>query len=152
MKIEHLAFDNLNSLAGHFEVDFLHPDLSNGGIFVISGPTGAGKTTLLDAIAYALYGRSPRLARTSAKENNLMSDGAHLCSAQVIFEHKGRRFIASASQKRKLRRGENADPFAAPIRQLEELYPDNKVTLISNKISQVDKLIPDITGLSYEKF
>ena len=46
MKIEQLRFRNLNSLAGEWVIDFTDRELSDEGIFLITGPTGAGKTTI----------------------------------------------------------------------------------------------------------
>ena len=37
-------------------IDF--SQLSQSGLFLISGETGAGKTTILDAMSYALYNQS----------------------------------------------------------------------------------------------
>ena len=43
MRILKLEFENLNSLAGKWTIDFTHPDYARShDIFVIHGPTGAG--------------------------------------------------------------------------------------------------------------
>ncbi|GAA6754926.1 SMC family ATPase [Thermus thalpophilus] len=41
-------------------------DFSDVELFAITGPTGSGKSTLLDAMAFALYGRVPRVGRNVA--------------------------------------------------------------------------------------
>ena len=45
MKIKKLIIENINSLYGHFEINFEAKDFSSG-IFAITGPTGSGKTTI----------------------------------------------------------------------------------------------------------
>ena len=50
MRILQIRFQNLNSLAGAWEIDLTHPAYDANGIFAITGPTGAGKTTILDAV------------------------------------------------------------------------------------------------------
>ena len=65
MRILHIRFQNLNSLAEEWEIDLTHPAFVADGIFAITGPTGAGKTTILDAIYLALYDRTPYSDRKS---------------------------------------------------------------------------------------
>ena len=73
MRILHIRFQNLNSLAGEWEIDLTDPAFIADGIFAITGPTGAGKTTILDAVCLALYGRTPRLPRVTKNGNEIMS-------------------------------------------------------------------------------
>lgn len=152
MRIEKLSFDNINSLAGHFEVDFTHPSLADSGIFLITGPTGAGKTTLLDAIAYALYGRTPRQGKATATENGLMSHGTNYCKATVQFEHAGRRFLVSSEQRRTKREGA-AKPFGAPARSIGEIMPDGQLRPLASQIKPVENFVLQYSGnLSFENF
>lgn len=54
----------LLELTGFRSYDRAEVDWEAHDVVVISGATGAGKTSLLDAIAFALYGRTPESART----------------------------------------------------------------------------------------
>jgi exonuclease SbcC len=52
----------------------------------VVGPIGAGKSTILDAIAFALFGRTPRVQRETRSLINQLSDAAHV---QLTFEVDG---------------------------------------------------------------
>lgn len=150
MRIEKLSFCNINSLAGKFEIDFTHPELAGPGIFAITGPTGAGKTSILDAIAFALYGKSPRQRGVSKGSNELMSHGTTHCFAEVQFEQGGQHYVARAEQKR-ARRGAN-NPFSEARYELRRLAADGKEELLTNSKREFDRLVPQYTGLSFNNF
>ena len=61
MRILHIRFQNLNSLAGEWEIDLTDPAFVADGIFAITGPTGSGKTTILEC------SRQPKISRFSSE-------------------------------------------------------------------------------------
>lgn len=155
MKLLRLSFSNLNSLAGDFCIDFEHPQLADAGIFIIAGPTGSGKTTILDAVTYALYGETSRLGSFSQTRNELMSRSAQSCSAELLFEKvcegRRRRFRVSTAQKR-TRRASSATPYGPEQRRLTEILPGGAEVVLSEKSGDVDELVVEICGLSYDDF
>ena len=50
MKILSLRFENINSLKGHWHIDFEKSPFDDNALFAITGPTGAGKTTILRSV------------------------------------------------------------------------------------------------------
>ena len=100
MRIEVIRLTNLNSLAGAWEIDLTDPVYGAEGIFAITGPTGAGKSTILDAAALALYGRTPRLDKVNKSENEIMTRGCGVASAEVIFSTGSGRYRAEWHQNR----------------------------------------------------
>lgn len=95
MKLLRLAFQNIHSFEGPFEIDFEAKPLKNCGLFVIVGATGAGKTTLLDAITLALFRRTARLGevvdRHIEEQGGILSHlpGVLSCFCEVDYEAKG---------------------------------------------------------------
>ena len=75
MKILAIRGKNLASLSATFEIDFQTEPLASAGLYAITGPTGSGKSTLLDALCLALYERTPRLMKASAKGETIPDVG-----------------------------------------------------------------------------
>lgn len=148
MKIEKLEFENINSLAGKFTIDFTNPALAGDGIFVITGPTGAGKTTLLDAISFALYGKTARQSGVSDTHNELMTHGCKSCMARVTFSHAGKRYAVSTEHSRTTRA---QYPFQKHVNRLfEEL--DAEGHAVSTAKKDVTPEVVRCTGLTFANF
>ncbi|CUB03977.1 SbcC/MukB-like Walker B domain-containing protein [Marinomonas fungiae] len=145
MKICSLRFENLNSLKGKWFIDFEAEPFKDAGIFAITGPTGAGKSTLLDAICLALYHQTPRVS-VSQSDNEVMTRHTGYCSAEVVFEVKGKRYVSSWEQKRARNK---PDGNLQPI-QCSLSVSDGEV--LADKIAQKQAQIADITGLDFARF
>ncbi len=148
MKIEQLRFRNLNSLAGEWVIDFTDRELSDEGIFLITGPTGAGKTTILDAITLALYGQTPRLSSISTGGNENMSRQQVNCFSEVIFSAGGKRYRALWSQRRA--RGKADGRLQAPYREFEDMTgaPGKPI----DKIREVSRAVLEAVGMDFDGF
>ena len=94
MKIKKLIIENINSLYGHFEINFEDKSFANG-IFAIIGPTGSGKSTILDAISLALYGETPRIKGGKETMLEIVSHGASSALSELTFEADGNDYMAS---------------------------------------------------------
>ena len=121
MKILKVAFQNINSLAGRWKIDFTSPDFRDG-LFLIAGDTGAGKTSILDAITLALFGRTARVDISQA-HNEVMTRGQRECSATVTFACSEGIYCAGLKQQRTMQRqGREANaPFRPVQRSLAKL-------------------------------
>ena len=79
-----LRMSGLRSYRSEVTIDFGDP-----GLIAIVGDTGAGKSSILEAIFFALYGGCTWDHRATAP---LISDGASLMQAELVFLAEGRRW------------------------------------------------------------
>lgn len=146
MKILRLAFSNINSLQGKWELDFQQEPFLSNGLFAITGPTGAGKTTILDAICLALYHETPRL-QVSKSANELMTRNTAECFAEVEFDVKGKGYRAYWGQ----RRAKNS--AQGNLQEMKvELAEIATGQILSSQIKIKKQLVAEITGLDFSRF
>jgi exonuclease SbcC len=146
MKILSIGIENIHSLSGYHAIDFTKEPLVSTGLFAITGPTGAGKSSLLDGLSLALYGKTARYVEGNAKVEAVMTKHQGYSRAEVEFEVGGIKYRALWELKRAHKRADGAVQQA-----IRYIYgPDNQV--LAQKINEADRLIQEITGLSYNQF
>lgn len=147
MRILGIRFQNLNSLAGEWQIDLTHPDYTSNGIFAITGPTGSGKTTILDAVSLGLYGRTPRLDKVTKTTNEIMSRQAGVCFAEVTFETQKGRYRCHWSQHRARKK---PDGELQPAKH--EIADARTGEILENKLNSVAGVVEKVTGMDFDRF
>lgn len=152
MKLLTLNFNNLNSLKGHWHIDFTHQDF-NDGIFAIIGKTGSGKTTILDAICLAIYGRTPRIKEITSAQNDIMSMDQGDCHAQVQLEMDGKMYRFFWGQHRaRHKAGGNLQAIKREISEIAHIHDNNAKPLDLKKQSDFNDKAIEILHMDFEQF
>ena len=156
MKILKVEFENINSLAGQWCIDFTDPSYSelDHSLFVISGKTGMGKTSILDAITLALYGATPRqgLVYNGNDGNAVMTSDKGNCFARVTYKCQKGVFVSEWNQRRAR---DKADGNLQPAQG--EIYPvdDPQQKVFSGRTGangELGKANAEIIQLDYSQF
>ncbi len=148
MKIKQLEFENINSLSGHWKIDFTDKIFDDfGRLFTISGPTGAGKTTILDAICLALYARTPRQETVNKKGNEVMTWGETSCYSKVTFESDGKTYVCGWEQS--YTRNNTLNDYKRSLFLVED---DGTEKNLGGTKKDLYNQIVKIIGLDFEQF
>ncbi len=152
MRLLKLEFENVNSLAGQWSIDFGHPAFEREGLFAIVGPTGSGKTSILDAISLALYGKTARQEKaTTAELGEVMTHDTTRCSSKISFVGvDGGKYRAEWSIARKTtRKGTDGGVTSSTIR-FYRLEPEEDIT--PQMKDDIAPLIVEKVGLDFAQF
>jgi exonuclease SbcC len=132
-----LRIRNFRSYSGEHVFDFRDRTLVG-----IVGPIGSGKSSLLDAIAFALYGRTPRIgSATTSLINQRAADGSVLLRFEVEGEvwEAVRSLRVKGQSKHALYRYEADAADAEPVERV----------LMEGEVNQ---RIADLLGLDFDAF
>lgn len=150
MRLHHLTVTAFGPFAGTVEVPF--DELSEAGLFLLSGATGAGKTSVLDAVCFALYGDVP--GERSAAKRLRCDQAEQFVAPRVVLEATlaGRRFRLERSPawERPKKRGSGTTTEPAGV-TLSELTGQGW-TPLSSRIDEVGHLVTRLVGMNLTQF
>ena len=150
MRLHHLEATAFGPFADTVAVDF--DQLSDAGLFLLTGATGAGKTSVLDAVCFALYGDVPG-DRNAAKR--LRSDQAAPGLAPCVTLEatlSGRRFriIRSPAWERPKKRGTGTTSQQASVTISERI--GGAWQPLSSRLDETGHLISRLVGMNVTQF
>lgn len=150
MRLHHLEVAAFGPFTGTVSVDF--DQLSEAGLFLLSGATGAGKTSVLDAVCFALYGDVPG-DRSVAKR--LRSDRAPAeVATRVVLEatlaQRRFRITRSPSWERPKRRGAGTTTQQASVVLMEQVGEEWRT--LTTRLDEAGHLVSDLLGMTLTQF
>ena len=150
MRLHHLEVTAFGPFTGTVQVDF--DQLSEAGLFLLSGATGAGKTSVLDAVCFALYGDVPG-DRSVAKR--LRSDRAPAeVATRVVLEatlaQRRFRITRSPSWERPKRRGAGTTTQQASVVLMEQVGEEWRT--LTTRLDEAGHLVSDLLGMTLTQF
>lgn len=153
MRLIRLEFENINSLAGEWVIDFREDAFRCSGMFAITGPTGSGKTSILDAVSLALFGTTPRMndGAKTAEVCQVITKNRGRASARVFFEERGRCYVSSWS--RHIAKSGNIQPPKVRLVELSSAEPDAPIVrVVAEQVREWSAAVKLLTGMNFETF
>lgn len=150
MRLHRLLATAFGPFADTVEVDF--DGLSEGGLFLLAGPTGAGKSSVLDAVCFALYGDVP--GDRSTVKRLRCDQAAPDVAPTVVLEAtlSGRRFRIERSPawERPKKRGTGTTVQQASVCLSER--EDGEWRAVSTRLDETGHLVARLVGMSLGQF
>ncbi len=136
MRLTRIKVKNIASLKGEHIVDFREV-MNHSPLFAITGETGAGKSTLLNSIGLALYGQ---IFKRTLIQNDVVTLGEKEGMIELIFEVKGKSYLASWRARVRKQNGEAYAILPSPTRELYLLSGDqfeSPRTISNEKVEEI---------------
>lgn len=150
MRLHRMEITAFGPFAGTVAVDF--DELSEAGLFLLSGATGAGKTSVLDAVCFALYGDVPGDRGSAKRLRSDQADPSTRPSVRLEATLAGRRFriVRSPSWSRPKKRGSGTTVEQASV-TVSEHVGDEWVPLTS-RLDEAGHLVSGLVGMTLTQF
>ena len=144
----------MSAFGSYGSIEIIEFNKIQNGLFLIAGDTGSGKTTIFDAIMFALYDSMSGKERKSVMMRSEYASDEMETYVEFTFSYGSSIYTIKrfpAYERKSKRR--NKDGKYTTIRQqakAELIMPDGMK--FNGKITQVNKKIEEITGLTAEQF
>lgn len=144
MRLIKLKIKNIASLKGEHEINFAA--ISNQSpLFAITGETGAGKSSVLNSIGLVLYGK---VYKSNVTQNDLVTLGEKEGQIELIFQAKGKYYLAYWRARVRKQNGEYYSTPQTPQRELysmEGMEFDSPKTILTTRTE-------DLLNLDFDQF
>jgi exonuclease SbcC len=144
MRLIKLKIKNIASLKNEHYIDFSFIQ-NQAPLFAITGETGAGKSTILNAIGLVLYGK---IYKNNVNQNDVVTLGEREGLVELIFQSKGKKYLAIWKTKTRKQNGEFYSTPQPPQRELYSIDGDHfecQKSILSIKIE-------DLLNLDFDQF
>lgn len=150
MRLHRLRAEAFGPFATRVDVDF--DELSEAGLFLLSGATGAGKTSVLDAVCFALYGDVPgdRSTAKRLRSDQAAEGAAPLVELETSIGDRRFRFVRSPAWDRPKKRGVGTTTEQAKV-TVSELVGTTWMPLTS-RLDEAGDLVARVLGLTQTQF
>jgi exonuclease SbcC len=150
MRLHHVEITAFGPFAETVRVDF--DELSEAGLFLLSGATGAGKTSILDAVCFALYGDVPgdRGAAKRLRCDQAPPGARPLVTLEVTLGSRRFRLVRSPAWERPKKRGVGMTTEQAGV-TISELS-GGRWQPLSSRLDETGDLVGRLVGMTLTQF
>ncbi|WP_232676835.1 AAA family ATPase [Nocardioides sp. R-C-SC26] len=152
MRLHSLRIEAFGPFAGVVDIDV--DELSDAGLFLLSGATGAGKTSVLDAVCFALFGDVPGDRSAAKRLRADQADDGAVPRVSIEATLGGRRFhlVRSPAWDRPKKRGTGTTPQQASVSVSEWLPHDGTWRPVTNRMDEAGDLVTRLLGMNLTQF